>query len=287
MTYSSAFSDDIEPNISKAKNRLYGYDYKELESFVRELGYPYCSIKAPYHVSRNSRGTALRFYCMLERKVVVIGCDATIDEIELPGRAAWLNDENEIIAWYDLGKVHYNNGLIEEGVFISHGGADPSGKYFVKKVRSKLLEVYSINNPNKSLASAEITSPEIYVHENQIFIFGNIDKATIKVYIFEETNQKLIKKEEVIIRKPKNFLGLFTVPSLFTAKDYNPKKREILIVDYWDRPIKSKWYVFSLEDRKLRKMGNANSVGFYLQCDIVDSVSNKFEEKRKKRSKKK
>jgi hypothetical protein len=81
----------------------------------------------------------------------------------VPGYAAWFNDEHQAIAWIDKGRVYYKNGMSEAPPFHADGGADPSGRYFIKDIPSPVdkrtsigVAIYSIERPDFPLAKVKV-----------------------------------------------------------------------------------------------------------------------------------
>jgi len=85
----------------------------------------------------------------------------------------------------------------------------------------------------------------------------------LKAHILKKQGMKLVQKDIVIIPRPKNS------PAPFYVEDISAWDDNVLLIDVYDWPSKSKWYVFNLKTRELKKIGNANNYGFYLLCNII------------------
>jgi hypothetical protein len=122
-------------NIPDGKG-LYFYSIKELSSFLKDIGYPDYSVKWEKDITRNSNGTAIMVFKWSKIKgyqSIVILCDGSVKEINLPSRSVWLNDKYEIIAWYENGVIHFKNGIDREEAFKSAIRTHLGGGYFIKK----------------------------------------------------------------------------------------------------------------------------------------------------------
>lgn len=277
-----------------SKNRpdgkgLYLYSGKDITRFLEKIGYPDLAKppRAARDITKNSDGTALRFFDWSNKKGIVVTCDGSISEINVPGYAAWFNDENHAIAWLDNDrrKVHYRTGVTEDPPFKAYGGADPSGSYFMKlpRLSSSLpraalfnTEVYSTEDPDLPLIKVEIYGHRIFSKGEKVYLFGSSydnGKDTIRLHIFTRHETRLTPLEEVIIHRPE------TSPTAFSVEDLSPWKDEVLLLDVYDWPSRSIWYVFNLETHEMKKIGKEpfwGGRGFYLQCDIIKEVTNKL-----------
>lgn len=263
-----------------SEKKLYIYSCRELSGFFKDIGYPdlwYNDIR----ISRNSNGTALRFLNERKKKIVVVTCDGSITLIDSPGYLAWLNDANQVIAWFDeKSRVHYANGTSEKRPFSPYSGPDPSGKYFIKQTPdSSILPlsescntiIYSTEKPNIPLIEVDICGAQkIFYKDSKIYLTGNQyhdGKWQEEVmYIFQEKENTLEQVDRLIVHRPSKS------PAPFYAEDLSPWDNEALYLDVYDFPSRSRWYSFNLKTRQLIEVGKVPFWGgraFYLQCDIV------------------
>jgi hypothetical protein len=265
------------------EKRLYIYSTKELLYFLKEIGYSEFPIRNYFNISRNSNGTELRFIDVYgdKKKALVVSCDGSVKEIEIPSNDVWLNDEYQPLAWYDYktGRVYYKNGTSEKPPFMVDKRADPSGIYFMKrkstinKDKTNSTTIYSINAPQVPLLELQdIIGERIFSKNNKVFIFGNIseerDQQTY-LYIFERKGNDLIQLQKVTIHRPRKS------PAPFILEDVCSWEDEALFADTHDMG-RSDLYVFSLRTHELRKIGKepfGGGWGFYLQCDILKNVT--------------
>ncbi len=265
------------------KKGFYSYNRKDASRFLQRLGYSDLSKDFKIYwdttITRNSDGSAIRFLDWGKRKGVVVSCDGSIKEINIPGYRALFNDQHQAVAWLDNGRVFYKNGM-NAGPPLLIPGADPGGRYFVRPASSGGTEIYSIERPKTPLAKASAyCSGRINVRhkDNKVYLFG-IDcnlpvgkRKYIKAYVFENIGNKLIKKEEISIPSPKNDPN-----PLYAVIDLSPWSDEVAVIDVYDWPSRSKLYLFNLKTREMRKIGTASRWGFYLQCDIIKKVTEKL-----------
>ena len=249
---------------------LYGYQKKDIESFLDSIGY---SKEYGRDIRRNSNGDSLIFFSRKDKKAVVVSCDGEIKKIDLPGSRAWINDQLEIIAWSEEKEIFFASGLRQNG-FLNMYGDDPGGKYFLGRPRwypdkpmGELTQIYSINNPGSPLCEIRMKDPNsrIFVKNEKIILIGKApENANILMcYFFGGQEGKLIKVDEKKIIRPQE------ATSPFNVVDINPWGDEILVVDGRDFPLRSKWYIFHLETQQMEYIGKSFSYGFYLQCDIL------------------
>jgi hypothetical protein len=264
------------------EKRLYIYSTRELSNVFKDMGYQdlwYNDIR----ISRNSDGTALRFLNENKRKIIVVACDGSITLMDSPGYLAWLNDVNQVIAWFDdRNYVHYTNGTSEKRPFSPEHGPDPSGKYFIKEMpdlpdvhlnKFCYTNIYTTDRPDISLAKVDICGvTKIFYNDNKVFLTGHqyLDGNEQEIRIFMERGNALEQVDRAIVPSQNKSL------MHFYAEDLNPWDDEILYIDFNDFPSRSIWYSFNLKSHKLKKVGKVPWFGgeaFYLQCDIIKKVT--------------
>jgi hypothetical protein len=273
------------------EERLYVYSNRELSNFFKYVGYQdlwYNDIR----ISRNSDGTALRFLNESKRKIIIVTCDGAITVMDSPGYLAWLNDVNQVVAWFDdKSNVHYANGMSEKRPFSPVHGPDPSGKYFIKERlgssttplnESCNTNIFAIERPDIPLAKVDICGvTKIFYKNNKIFLTGSGYRDNKwqgeEIQVFKEKGNDLEQMDRVVVHSPTKS------DMLFYAVDLNPWDDEMLYIDAHDFPSRSIWYSFNLETHKLNKVGKVPWFGgeaFYLQCDIIKNALEKHKRKK-------
>jgi hypothetical protein len=263
---------------------LYIYSSIELLRFFRKIGREDFWKNCCVTLSRNSNGTALRFVNDSEDKAVIVTCDGRVESRDLPDSPAWLNDDNEIVAWHkgERGLVYYQNGTSEKIsiAFGPHNGPDPSGSFFMKHpLDSNFTEIFSIDQPEAPLAKVVNASGEkIFVKEDKVYLFASNIKHNVQteLYVFEKKEKTLSLEETVAIKRPKQS------PAPFNVRDFSPWGNEVLFSDVHDFPSRSVFYVFNLENKEMKKIGKepfSGGWGFYLQCDVINEVLQKQQQR--------
>ena len=262
-----------------SEKKLYIYSNREFAGFFKDIGYPdlwYNDIR----ISKNSIGTALRFLNESKRKIVVVTCDGSITVVDSPGYLAWLNDANQVIAWFDeKSRVHYANGTSEKRPFSPYSGPDPSGRYFIKEFPDLPLQprgescntcLYSTDKPNIPLVKVPICATQrLFYKDSKVFLAGSQyyeGHWQQEMYIFQEKGDTLKQIDRIALQRPDNS------SATFYAEDLSPWDDEVLYLDVYDFPSRSRWYSFNLKTHQLIEVGKKSFWGgraFYLQCDIL------------------
>ena len=275
---------------------LYFYSAKDFSRFFKDIGYSDFWADRGIHISRNSDGTALRFVSDPMKKLVVVSCDGSVKEQHVPGYPAWFNDEHQAVAWHDQyeGLVYYNNGMSEKISFGPHSGPDPSGRYFIKSPIpshhipmsvSCSTEIYNIKRPDLPLAKIAVCGiRRIFFKDEKVLLFGNDycdqgngKKSATTAHIFQMRRGEFIETEKVFINRPTES------PAPFYVMDLSPWNDEVLFIDVYDFPSRSRLYIFNLKTHEMKKIGYIPFSGgwyFYLQCDIIKEVTNKLNERK-------
>ena len=199
-------------------------------------------------------------------------CAGIKKEIDLPGkrtwskRSVWFNKEHQVVAWIDKGKVRYS-AEIKDDPFIMSNVINPYGGYFVKYFLHKGVEIYSIEKPESPLAKVNVIGTgilKLFFKEDTVYLFDYDSKdGPLKAHILKKQGMKLVQKDIVIIPRPSDS------PAPFYVEDISAWDDNVLLIDVHDWLSKSKWYVFNLKTREMKKIGNANNYGFYLSCNII------------------
>lgn len=275
---------------------LYFYSGKEISHFLKEIGYPNYSIKASWNVSRNANGTVLRFFDWSDNKVLVVSSTAFVKEVDLPGRATWskrsvwFDNKHQVAAWLEGGKVYFSEGIRKDLTSQAHEDPNLSGKYFIKSasyssdipLRTLCKTVlYSIEKPDLPLVEVSACGiRDIFLKNGKIIFFANdFDEQVNRIkdsptaHVFKTKDNKLIEVEKIDIKRPK------TSPAPFYVIDLSPWTNEVLLVEVYDWPSRSRWYVFNIETYEMKEVGKvpfSGGWGFYLQCDIIKEVTEKL-----------
>ena len=262
----------------REEGNLRFYSHKKLVAFLKDMGFSGYTLKTSQEVTRNSKGTALRF--IKWENAVIASCDGFLEEVKLPSDDIWLNDQNRPLAWLYEGKVYYQNGMVEDPPFIADQRADPAGIYFMKPVVSEKdkrttdgTSVFSIHSPDVPLVTIwRFHGGRIFSKNNRVFVFGNYfdtRKEQSELYIFQSQGKKFVQLEKVIIRRP------HTSPAPFVVEDFSPWSDEVLFCDVHDGLSRSEWYLFDLGTRVMKRIGKVPLFGgraFFLECDVVKRV---------------
>jgi hypothetical protein len=277
----------------KPENKgLYFYSSKEISDFLKNIGCQTAWTTASWETLRNADGTELRFSDNKRRKIIALSCDGSIKEIDMPGYPAWLDEKHEAIAWHDQNKgmVYYKNGTYEKIAksFSPHVGPDPSGNYFMKGLHAPPLgtplseicktEIYSIERPDISLATIrDYCASNIFFKDGKVYLFGkdygeksNSISGTITMHVFQVMNSGLIEIETKTIE---------TTLAGMHVTDFSPWDEKIFFIKDYDPPFRSVLYEFDFGTREMKKIGKmpfSGGRGFYLQCDILKVVTEKF-----------
>jgi len=264
---------------------LYFYSKSELVRFLEERGYSDYKPKSDHYIRRNSVGSGLWFIDVYSRKkkALLVSCNGSIKEIDVPSSLVWLNDESQALAWFDIdkGRVYYKNGRSEEPPYMADNRADPTGIYFMKSIESSISKgisegtaIYSIEAPNIELAKMmKFHGHRIFSKDGKVIVFGDYFDSRneqSEMYVFERKSNELVQVEKVIIRRPHKS------PAPFVVEDLSPWGDEALFVDVHDGLSRSEIYIFNLKTHEMKKIGKepfGGGWGFYLQCDIIKKVT--------------
>jgi len=260
--------------------KLRFYSHRRLVAFLKNMGFSGYTLKTSQEVTRNSKGTALKFINWKRKTAVIASCDGSLEEINLPSNHVWLDDQNRPLAWLYEDKVYYQNGMVEDPPFIADQRADPAGIYFMKPVVSEKdkrttegTSVFSIQSPDVPVVTIwRFHGKRVFSKGNRVFVFGNYfdtRKDQSELYIFQSKGKKLVQLEKVIIRRP------HTSPAPFIVEDFSPWSDEVLFCDVHDGLSRSEWYLFDLGTRVMKRIGKEPFFGgraFFLECDVMKRV---------------
>lgn len=250
---------------------LFVYEEKQLLANLTALGYTQDYL---FKVGRNSRGTVLHFES--RKHVLVADAKGSQRHMTKPAQVAFLNDEGDFVAWtddYNKG-VHFRGGYTLKLPKFAAFGVDHSGEYYFFQSAPKSTQVFRTKHPGVSLASANMRAERIFVKNEKIYLFtsnqGNIrgpgDYEVYEVFgnIFNITGQKLNFEREIRFPRPSS-VGA----SPFTVLDLDPYSDQILFLDVFDAPSRSKWHLGTLNTNKLTNLGTAKPYAYFLRQDII------------------
>ena len=284
-------SCSMEPNMRKSGKDLYAYNYREINHFLREVGCPEIGTKSLIKVSRNSDGTELRIFNREKKKVLVVNVNGSVKQIDVPGKQAWLNDAHEVVVWAEFidnrvgTLVHFKNGMTEQLRFRVDAGPDPSGRFLIKRPSLQpppssswketcVTEIYLVSRPNEPLVRLGVCGIQaIFAQGDRVFLFSTDsskdfahERDDIIAHMFREESGTLIPVEERIIRKPAS------VRARWYVREMCPWKDEVLIIEAYDVPFRSKWWTYDLSAKEFRSLGKEPIFGggpLYLQSNIL------------------
>ncbi len=270
ITLTSICSCDFRDEyVIDGSKKLYSIG-SNVESFLTLRGYNDYSIKAPSDLARNLNGDELFVFNRKEHKGLIITCDGDIFEWKLPGRhvLTWLNHENKVVAWKKDRVVHYSTPPYDKKQLMS-SVKNANGGYFVMSIPHWRLAIFSLESQDSPLAITQLRGTgvlRIFSKGNKVYLFDYITKdGPLIGYVFLKQGSQLLKIEEIEIHRP------YPSPAPFYVEDLSPWSDDILLVDVHDFPSISKWYIFNLTTRKMRKLGNRDGYGFFLSCDMLKS----------------
>lgn len=260
---------------------LYLYKIRSSEVYLQKLSIP---IDVPTRVERDSRGTALYIHDYygdnIGKYIYTISAGGEVRRIESPARVSFLNDKEQFVAWYDdfVQGVHFNTGLLlkypEHARFIS----DPSGSYFIL-VSADETKLYSFTDPEVILLDlSNYYGERLFVRNGKMYIFG-FDPTSYRrtglqgeiiALICHYDGTRFTADERISIQRPTPY------SSPFVVADMDPWSDNVLIEDVVDAPFSflSSWYVYHLTKRKMEKVGEGYSYGFFLKDDILSRAIN-------------
>jgi hypothetical protein len=282
-------SFSMDSSYTSGDGKLYFYSRNKLLKFLKKISYPDYDIKATWDIARSADGTSLIFFSWSKNKALIVSCNNTIKEMALPGtpswdsRPIWIDNKYQVIAWANKGEIYYENNKKEESC-DANKIINTSGIYFIRDIKSSDNKDISIGTAIHSIKSPEeplirllkFHGNRIFVKNNKIIIFGDyyIERENqTEMYAFEIKRDGLIQSEKLIIHRPNKS------PAPFLVVDYSPWDDEVLFSDVHDFPSRSEWYVYKIKTQEMKRIGKepiGGGWGFYLQCDIVKKVTEKF-----------
>jgi len=281
LAFNSCIGYSSEGSNSEGERGFYSYSMKDVSIFMEAIGYSELSGYNWYQVTRNSDGSALRIGVQGKRKLIVAKCNGDIEEINTPGELILVDNNNEVIGWYDRPRdeAHLQDMILVSGPFWQFGHIDPGTRYFTEtKTVLRGFDIYEIAFPLKHLGSVDEAGrivQALYAKEDLIYIFTEdfsfrcrYNKACpIELYVFKNKRYKLEEVDKIVINKISTFL-----PSGFHVVDMSPWSNEAVFIEHYDWPNRSKYHRYDLDTKDMKKIGYADALGFYLQCDILRKI---------------
>jgi len=253
----------------------------DVSRFMEAMGYEELAGFNWYDVTRNSDGSALRIGVQKKRKLIIAKCNGEIEEINTPGELILVDNNNQVIGWYDRprDKTHFKDNILVRGPFWQFGNIDPGTRFFTEtKTVLRGFDIYEIAFPLKHLGSVDEDGrivQALYAKEDLIYVFTedfsfrcryNQD-CPIILYVFQDKKYKLEGIDKITINKISSIF-----PTGFHVVDMAPWSNEVVFIEHYDWPNQSKYHQYNLETKDMKKIGNAEALGFYLQCDILQKI---------------
>jgi len=265
------FVSGCSKNAAPLPDGFYRIDRGELNVLIEKAGIEGFSVW-PQKIQKNSSGTSLKLGSLMSANKVILSCDGSIGTVAVPSSDSWIDENGELVAWWirELGVTHYIGGYSETGRLLLRG-MDPSGSYFWKYLGPRKSGVYSINEPVAPILSLENYHLHLFQNNDELHVLGNKSESIIDVNIFKISENELISIGEYEIKWSKG-----GSPAIFVV-DYNIDTGNVVLVNSYDPPFKSKWYLYNNDQKEFKYLGKASDHGLFMGCDITEAVSNKLD----------
>jgi hypothetical protein len=251
---------------------FYRVENNELGTLLKKSGIDF-SIFRGQKVQRNNTGTSLWIKNRDAPERVILSCDGSIRTVDLPYSYSWIDENEELVAWYILesGITHYRGGFSESGKLLIRG-MDSTGSYLWKYLGKMKAGIFSTDDPGEPIVVLENFFLKLFRKNDELHILGNKSIGNIGLYIFKIAGKDLIPIKEYEIRRSEKMSSL----AIFVI-DYNIETGDIVLDNSNDPPFKSKWYLYNINQEEFRYLGDISDHGFFLDCDIVKEVSVRLE----------
>jgi hypothetical protein len=285
-----------EEGLNQRKSKkayLIVYKKKLVMDYLNKLGY---SDVYPDKIERNSSGTRLYLRDFKDNILLSISGNGKIKEFPSRARFIYLNEKEEIVAWYDDIKkgIHFRNAAVLAVPLFTAFGIDPGGKFFfVSKNEGVIVDpngqqaypskiepttsVASVNDPLTPLIKTRIMGERIFFKNGKIYLFarayrnfrgpGDYEQHEIICQIFKNNGSGTFElEEEIHIHRPS------PRSSPFGVIDMDLWSEKVLIEDVRDMPFSflTSWYLYDLKLKKMTKIGRRkDGYAFFLQNDIL------------------
>ncbi|HEY1371572.1 MAG TPA: hypothetical protein VGH50_03820 [Candidatus Binatia bacterium] len=252
---------------------LFVYSRDDVAGLLKKNGYNTNSLSK---MGRNSHGTALYFDFNDRREIVVVDAKGIQERIKKPARGAFMNDERQFVAWTEDVKkgIRFRDGSTLEPPKFAPFGVDHGGEYYFFESAPQRTQISSTKNPRVPLAFANMTARSIFVKDGKIYLFGSSTRnfrspGDYEVYevvgqVFNAIGPKLSFEREIHIPRPGS-----AGASPFAVVDVDPHSDQILLIDVFDDPFVSKWYLYHLNTGKMTSLGSDKGYAFFLREDIL------------------
>lgn len=266
LVLSYSCSGTKSSDISEVPSNFYTFSKQEIQSIINESGLSDLTV---YNggITRNAKGTALRIFDRTSESFVVINCDGVFSKHKMPFKAAWLDDENNIVAYLDNEYVKYNNGYTEKTFFHEKHGIDQSGRYFWKREQKGVAGIYAIDKPDFKLVEVPYVLCWIYTSGDRLYLFGINDPYKIHYKIYNVNIDKFNLLEESLIQLPDK------KSSRLSVVDFNSDLQYLVFAEQFDLKTKNRWHGFNLDDGTYETFGDAEDYGFFLKCNIASKFN--------------
>ena len=171
----------------------------DLHDQLYRLGY---STDYAWGVRRNSSGSRVYLYEGPKgRGVLIVEGGRVVRQVERPGDVAFLNDDEQFVAWADD---------FEKGATFGNGGhrdlrggpfdVDPGGRYFViGGGYGETSEIAAVAEPARTLARAKLQAQRIFAAENKIYLLGSGQGGSLvcQTYAVTAESASLIDEQRI------------------------------------------------------------------------------------------
>jgi hypothetical protein len=148
-------------------------------------------------------------------------------------------------------------------------------------------EVGSVKYPSNRYRLPHIVGRRIFSNNGRVYVFGYdadrderctddprffcVRTPEIICYILEFKNLDFVMQDEISIPRPSSGASPFSVV------DKSPFSDDVLLVDVYDVPFSSQWYLFNLVEKRIQRVGREKAYGLFLAGDIFKSVRERYE----------
>lgn len=255
-----------------AATRVFSYSSKELES---ALVSNFAFSGDLQSVRRNSLGTGLRFLGVIKPsgEVFVMTLSSLGRRMtKAPGRIAYLNDQDDVVAWTDDVKqgINFASGYLlrlpKYGLF----DVDPSGKHFVIGEKPSSTWIGEVDRPGDRVClSTNLLATRVFEQAGQLLVFGAIYEIR-RGKTNRLTACLIIEKDKGGYRVQKQL----SFPWSGGVIDIDPHTGRFLLEN--DSDMFPRWFVFDAKSGKKSKSEIATEAGFFLTEDILNKVKRPF-----------
>ena len=169
---------------------------------LRSHGY---STNFTWEVRRNSAGSRVYLYEWPEgHGVMIVEGGRVVRQIQRPAQLAFLNDDEQFVAWTDD---------LKKGVTLIDGShrdlrsgqfdVDPGGNYFVVGGGyGETSEIATIAHPMRTLALAKVGAQRIFANDNKLYVLGFAQDGALVCQTYGVTAESAVLIDEQTIAGP-------------------------------------------------------------------------------------